>query len=51
MLIRTRIPALSRRPRRTRQQAAKKLTADALQQLGYRAESGPWRNFYLTGTK
>ncbi|WP_327437630.1 alkyl sulfatase dimerization domain-containing protein [Sinorhizobium meliloti] len=22
-----------------------------LQQLGYRAESGRWRNFYLTGTK
>jgi alkyl sulfatase BDS1-like metallo-beta-lactamase superfamily hydrolase len=25
------------------------LQADALEQLGYQAESGPWRNFYLTG--
>src|SRR3546814_5998383 len=25
--------------------------ADALEQLGYQAESGPWRNFYLTGAK
>ncbi len=24
------------------------LQADALEQLGYQAESGPWRNFYLT---
>ena len=32
-------------------QAAKKLQADALEQLGYQAESGPWRNFYLTGAK
>lgn len=32
-------------------QAAKNLTADALEQLGYQAESGPWRNFYLTGAK
>jgi alkyl sulfatase BDS1-like metallo-beta-lactamase superfamily hydrolase len=30
-------------------QGAKNLTADALEQLGYQAESGPWRNFYLTG--
>ena len=29
--------------------AAKSLLADAYQQLGYQAESGPWRNFYLTG--
>ena len=29
--------------------AAKALQADALEQLGYQAESGPWRNFYLTG--
>lgn len=32
-------------------QAAKNLQADALEQLGYQAESGPWRNFYLTGAK
>lgn len=31
--------------------AAKDLEADALEQLGYQAESGPWRNFYLTGAK
>lgn len=31
--------------------AAKDLQADALEQLGYQAESGPWRNFYLTGAK
>jgi len=31
--------------------AARHLLADALTQLGYRAESGPWRNFYLTGAK
>jgi alkyl sulfatase BDS1-like metallo-beta-lactamase superfamily hydrolase len=28
---------------------AKNLLADAYEQLGYQAESGPWRNFYLTG--
>ncbi|MFD4396730.1 alkyl/aryl-sulfatase [Kitasatospora sp. NPDC058478] len=28
---------------------ARKLEADALEQLGYLAESGPWRNFYLAG--
>jgi alkyl sulfatase BDS1-like metallo-beta-lactamase superfamily hydrolase len=28
---------------------ARALQADALEQLGYQAESGPWRNFYLTG--
>ena len=28
---------------------AKKLQADALEQLGYQAESGPWRNVYLMG--
>ncbi len=27
------------------------LLADALEQLGYQAESGPWRNFYLTGAQ
>ena len=31
--------------------AAKDLEADALEQLGYQSESGPWRNFYLTGAK
>lgn len=31
--------------------AARDLEADALEQLGYQAESGPWRNFYLTGAK
>lgn len=29
--------------------AARELQADTLEQLGYRAESGPWRDFYLTG--
>lgn len=28
---------------------ARELQADALEQLGYQSESGPWRNFYLTG--
>jgi len=28
--------------------AACRLQADALEQLGYQAESGPWRNFYLS---
>jgi alkyl sulfatase BDS1-like metallo-beta-lactamase superfamily hydrolase len=28
---------------------ARFLLADALEQLGYQAESGPWRGFYLTG--
>lgn len=32
-------------------QAARDLEADALEQLGYQAESGPWRNFYLSGAK
>lgn len=32
-------------------QPAKDLTADALEQLGYQAESGPWRNFYLSGAQ
>ncbi len=31
--------------------AAKRLLADAYEQLGYQAESGPWRNFYLTGAQ
>ncbi|HKJ25134.1 MAG TPA: alkyl sulfatase dimerization domain-containing protein, partial [Myxococcota bacterium] len=30
---------------------AKALLADAYDQLGYQAESGPWRDFYLTGAK
>jgi alkyl sulfatase BDS1-like metallo-beta-lactamase superfamily hydrolase len=30
---------------------AKNLLADALTQMGYMAESGPWRNFYLSGAK
>jgi alkyl sulfatase BDS1-like metallo-beta-lactamase superfamily hydrolase len=30
---------------------ARGLQADALEQLGYQAESGPWRNFYLTAAK
>lgn len=30
-------------------QEARQLQADALEQLGFVAESGPWRNFYLTG--
>ena len=30
---------------------ARGLQADALEQLGYQSESGPWRNFYLTGAK
>lgn len=28
---------------------AKLLQADMLEQMGYQAESGPWRNFYLAG--
>jgi alkyl sulfatase BDS1-like metallo-beta-lactamase superfamily hydrolase len=31
--------------------AARELEADALEQMGYQAESGPWRNFYLSGAK
>jgi alkyl sulfatase BDS1-like metallo-beta-lactamase superfamily hydrolase len=31
--------------------AARGLQADALEQLGYQAESGPWRAFYLTGAQ
>jgi alkyl sulfatase BDS1-like metallo-beta-lactamase superfamily hydrolase len=29
----------------------RELQADALEQLGYLAESAPWRNFYLSGAK
>ncbi len=32
-------------------EAARLLQADALEQLGYQAESGPWRAFYLTGAQ
>lgn len=32
-------------------EAARALQADTLEQLGYRAESGPWRDFYLTGSQ
>ncbi len=32
-------------------QAARLLCADALEQLGYQAESGTWRNAYLTGAQ
>lgn len=31
--------------------AARQLLADTYSQLGYQAESGPWRNFYLTGAQ
>ncbi|HTK98688.1 MAG TPA: alkyl sulfatase dimerization domain-containing protein [Pseudomonadales bacterium] len=31
--------------------AAKELLARTYDQLGYRAESGPWRDFYLTGAQ
>lgn len=31
--------------------AARELQADALEQLGYQAESGSWRNFYLSGAQ
>jgi alkyl sulfatase BDS1-like metallo-beta-lactamase superfamily hydrolase len=30
---------------------AKQLLADAFEQLGYQSETGPWRNFYLSGAK
>jgi alkyl sulfatase BDS1-like metallo-beta-lactamase superfamily hydrolase len=32
-------------------EAAKVLLADALEQLGYQSESGPWRHNYLTGAR
>jgi alkyl sulfatase BDS1-like metallo-beta-lactamase superfamily hydrolase len=31
--------------------AARDLQADTLEQLGFQAESGPWRNFYLSAAK
>ncbi|HXA38850.1 MAG TPA: alkyl sulfatase dimerization domain-containing protein, partial [Phenylobacterium sp.] len=30
---------------------ARAIQADALEQIGYQAESGPWRAFYLTGAQ
>ncbi|MFC5872043.1 Alkyl sulfatase BDS1, metallo-beta-lactamase superfamily [Chryseobacterium arachidis] len=33
----------------SKNQEAKNLLADSYEQLGYMSESGPWRNFYLTG--
>lgn len=30
---------------------ARALQADALEQMGYQSESGPWRDFYLTGAQ
>ena len=32
-------------------QEARNLAADAMEQLGYQAESGPWRAYYLTGAQ
>jgi alkyl sulfatase BDS1-like metallo-beta-lactamase superfamily hydrolase len=32
-------------------QDARALQADALEQLGYQSESGPWRNFYLSAAQ
>ncbi len=32
-------------------QEGRLLQADTFEQLGYQAESGPWRNFYLTGAQ
>ena len=32
-------------------EAARLLQAETLEQLGYQAESGPWRSFYLTGAQ
>ncbi|QIL89586.1 MBL fold metallo-hydrolase [Microbulbifer sp. SH-1] len=32
-------------------QKAKNLLADALEQMGYQQENGPWRNFFLSGAK
>lgn len=32
-------------------QPARELQADILEQLGYQAESAPWRNIYLTGAR
>ena len=32
-------------------EAARLFQADALEQLGYQSESGPWRDFYLSGAQ
>ena len=32
-------------------ETARALQADALEQMGYQAESGPWRDFYLSGAQ
>jgi alkyl sulfatase BDS1-like metallo-beta-lactamase superfamily hydrolase len=32
-------------------EAARMLQADTFEQMGYQAESGPWRSFYLTGAQ
>jgi alkyl sulfatase BDS1-like metallo-beta-lactamase superfamily hydrolase len=32
-------------------EAARELLADTYDQMGYQAESGPWRNFYLSGAR
>ncbi|MCH9817235.1 MAG: MBL fold metallo-hydrolase [Actinomycetia bacterium] len=32
-------------------EVARALQADALEQMGYQAESGPWRDFYLSGAQ
>ncbi|MFI5706386.1 alkyl/aryl-sulfatase [Kribbella sp. NPDC051620] len=32
-------------------EAVRQLQADVFEQLGYQAESGPWRNFYLLGAQ
>lgn len=32
-------------------QSARNLLADTYEQLGYQSESGPWRNFYLSGAQ
>lgn len=34
-----------------RNMPARYMLADAYEQMGYQAESGPWRNFYLTGAR
>lgn len=36
---------------RPKNRDARYLLADAYEQLGYQAESAPWRNFYLSGAK
>ena len=38
-------------PNNDNNDAARALLADTYEQLGYGAENGPWRNFYLSGAK